>query len=58
MKDIRPHGAAAVIIAGFFSSVGRARAAVNIMPANIGVAFQISNAILALKHREYWLILQ
>ena len=36
MKDINPHGAAAVIIAGFLSSVGRARAAENTMPANIG----------------------
>ena len=36
MKDIKPHGAAAVIIAGFLNSVGKAKAAVNIMPANIG----------------------
>jgi len=27
MKDINPHGAAAVMIAGFFNSVGRAKAA-------------------------------
>ena len=36
MKDINPHGAAAVIIAGFLNSVGRAKAAVSIMPAKIG----------------------
>ena len=33
MKDINPHGAAAVMIAGFLNSVGRAKAAVNINPA-------------------------
>jgi hypothetical protein len=36
MNDINPHGAAAVIIAGFLISMGRAKAVVNIIQANIG----------------------
>ena len=46
MKDINPHGAAAVIIAGFLNSVGKAKAAVNIMPANIGWMINFMNVIV------------
>ena len=46
MKDINPHGAAAVMIAGFLNSVGRAKAAVNINPANNGCMISYMKAIV------------
>tara|TARA_Y100001958_G_scaffold94084_1_gene64340 strand:- start:2 stop:112 length:111 start_codon:yes stop_codon:yes gene_type:complete len=36
MNDINPHGAAAVIIAGFLNSVCKAKKIANMKPRNIG----------------------